>query len=123
MNDLYRLVFVVGALTVGANGLAHAEQLKTMDDVGSALRACWSPPPEARNSSVTLSFSFKRDGSLIGTPRPTAINVPGDEKAKKAFTDAAVAAIKKCVPLELAPSLAQGIGGGVYTMEFTSSDQ
>lgn len=107
-------------LTAGA---VQAAELKSMEEVGAALQACWSPPAGTKSSSVTLSFSFKRDGSLIGTPRATAVNMKGDAKARKAFADTAIEAVQKCTPLQLAPALAQGIGGGVYTMQFTSPDK
>ncbi|MBA8837427.1 hypothetical protein FHW03_000702 [Ochrobactrum sp. RH2CCR150] len=116
MTGLFASVF----LTAGA---VQAAELKSMEEVGAALQACWSPPADTKNSSVTLSFSFKRDGSLIGAPRATAIDVQGDDKARKAFVDTAIQAVQKCTPVQLAPSLAQGIGGGVYTMQFTSPDK
>ncbi|TIT60943.1 MAG: hypothetical protein E5W63_12830, partial [Mesorhizobium sp.] len=75
---------------------------------------------DAGNSTVTLSFSFKRDGTLIGPPRPTAAKVAGDEKARKSFIDTAVAAVKNCTPLNFSPDLAQGIGGNVFTLQFVS---
>jgi len=120
-----KLVSMTGlcASVVLAAGAVQAAELKSMEEVGAALQACWSPPADAKKSSVTLSFSFKRDGSLIGTPRATAIDVQGDDKARKAFVDTAIQAVQKCTPVHLAPSLAQGIGGGVYTMQFTSPDK
>ena len=75
-----------------------------------------------KGSLVTLSFSFKRDGTLIGPPQPTDISVAGDEEAKKRFVDAAIAAVESCVPLEFAPALAAGIGGQVFTMQFATQD-
>ncbi|WP_280992100.1 hypothetical protein [Ochrobactrum sp. 19YEA23] len=111
------------ASVVLAAGAVQAAELKSMEEVGAALQACWSPPAGTKNSSVTLSFSFKHDGSLIGTPRATAIDVQGDDKARKAFVDTAIQAVQKCTPVQLAPSLAQGIGGGVYTMQFSSPDK
>ena len=62
---------------------SNAAALNTMGDVGDAIQACWTPPADAGTASVTLSFSFKRDGTLIGPPRPTAIKVDGDAKAKE----------------------------------------
>ncbi|HHV67520.1 MAG TPA: hypothetical protein GXX48_07735 [Ochrobactrum intermedium] len=109
-------------VTFATAGAVQAQELKTMDDVGSALNACWTAPAGSKNSAVTLSFSFKRNGSLMGPPRPSAINVQGDDKAKKAFVDAAIDAVEKCTPLKLAPSLAEGICGNVFTMQFHSAD-
>ncbi len=116
------LAAVIGGTMIIATVQSRADPLKTMDDVGAALLECWSPPSGTDGAFVTLSFSFKRDGSLIGTPRPTAINVEGDQKAREAFVAAAIAAMDKCLPLEFAPSLAAGIAGRVYTLEFKSPE-
>lgn len=120
MSHLGTLAAITGAALIAMVGQCYGKQLETMDDVGAALEACWTPPAGTGNGSVTLSFSFKRDGSLIGPPRPTAIDVEGDEQARKAFVDAAIAAVQGCVPLEIAPALAGTIAGTVYTMEFRS---
>ena len=101
----------------------QAEPLTTMDDVGAAVMSCWKPPSGVKNSTVTLSFSFKDDGSLIGTPQATYINVAGDEKVRQQFVAAAMDAVDRCTPVELSPALAQGIGGQPFTMEFTSADK
>ncbi len=69
-------------LTFATAGAVQAQELKTMDDVGSALNACWTAPAGSKNSAVTLSFSFKRNGSLMGPPRPSAINVQGMTRRK-----------------------------------------
>ena len=107
----------VAVLTL-ASTRAGAEPLQTMDAVGAALQACWNAPDT--KGAVTLTFSIKRDGSLIGPPKPMAIAVDGDDDARKAFVDAAIAAVQACTPLDLAPALAAGIAGSVYSMQFTS---
>ncbi|PWK70718.1 hypothetical protein [Aminobacter sp. AP02] len=110
----------IAAVWAGALGQALAEPLNTMDEVGAALLNCWSAPPGSQGSSVTLAFSFKRDGTLMGKPRPTAISVNGDEKMRKAFVDAAVAAAQRCTPLSFSPTIASGIAGNVFTLQFAS---
>lgn len=109
----------IGSATCQSN----AASLNTMDDVGAAIQACWTPPADAGNSTVTLSFSFKRNGTLIGPPRPAAINVTGDAKARQSFVDAAIAAVEDCLPLSFSPALAQGIAGNVFTLQFSSPKQ
>jgi hypothetical protein len=100
-----------------------AAPLNTVDEVGAAIRACWSAPTGSKDSFVTLSFSFKRDGTLIGPPRVSGISVAGDADARKQFVDAAIAAVTQCVPLEFAPGLAAGMGGRVLTMQFTAQNE
>jgi hypothetical protein len=96
-----------------------AEPLKTMDDVGRAIDSCWKAPSGLKGT-VTLSFSFKRDGTLIGKPLPTNINVEGDDKARQQFVESAIDALNTCMPLTFSSGLAQGIGGQVFTMPFTA---
>ncbi|WP_352703757.1 hypothetical protein [Mesorhizobium sp. M0598] len=110
-------------MLVGATGQSNAATLNTMPEVGAAIQACWTPPANAGNSTVTLSFSFRRDGTLIGRPKPTAIRVAGEEKTRQAFVDAAVAAVDHCLPLSFSPALAQGIPGKVFTLQFNSPKQ
>ncbi|MGI6855225.1 hypothetical protein [Mesorhizobium sp. 1B3] len=102
---------------------AGAEPLTTMEEVGTKILSCWSPPAGAQNSVVSMRFSFKRDGSLVGPPRPANIDVAGDEDQRKQFIAAAAEAIKHCTPVELAPDLAQGIGGQVFTLQFATGDR
>ena len=118
---IFARLAMAGVLSICAAVEANAEPLKTMDQVGAALSACWTPPPGSANSSVTLSFSFKRDGTLIGPPRPTEIKVAGDEAARKQFVDAAIMALQACLPLDFAPAIADGIAGTVFTMPFGST--
>ena len=116
MARYWAIVGVLLALPLPAN----AASLNTMNEVGVALQACWTPPANSGNSTVTLSFSFKRDGTLIGPPKPTAIKVSGDDKARQAYVDAATAALRNCLPLSFSPTLAQGIPGKVFTLQFNS---
>ena len=113
-----RTIMVASILSIAAEGAHAANTLRNMDEVGAAIRACWSPPAGSRASSVTLSFSFRRDGMLNGRPQPTAIDVPGDSEARRRFVGAAIAALESCTPLHLAPALADNIAGSVFTMPF-----
>ena len=122
MRRFARMLSICAATLFVAMSPLAAAPLNTMDEVGAAIRACWTAPADSKGSFVTLSFSFKRDGTLIGPPQPTDISVAGDEEAKKHFVDAAIAAVESCVPLEFAPALAAGIGGQVFTMQFASQD-
>lgn len=102
---------------------AGAEPLGTMDDVGAKILSCWEPPAGAQNSVVSMRFSFKRDGSLLGPPRAANIDVAGDHDQRKQFIAAATRAIEQCTPVELAPDLAEGIGGRVFTLQFSTGDR
>ncbi|TPW26198.1 hypothetical protein FJU11_15920 [Pararhizobium mangrovi] len=89
-----------------------------MGQIGSALLACWNPPAGSTGALVTLRFSFRRDGSIFGVPRPTGVVYHGQPKARAAFVEAAEDAVRACAPLDLSPALAAGIAGQVFTMTF-----
>src|SRR5215510_14935552 len=60
--------------------------LDSIGDLFAALRSCWSPPPEdsAREGmQMSVRFSFKRSGEMIGAPRVTfaTAGVPADTRA------------------------------------------
>ena len=97
---------------------ASAAPLETVSDIGPALLRCWHPPDAPEGSAVTLRFSFRRDGSLMGAPLVTYVGVEGAPKLKREFADSAVRAIQQCSPLELTPRFAATIGGKVYVMQF-----
>ncbi|RWD61877.1 MAG: hypothetical protein EOS36_16610 [Mesorhizobium sp.] len=122
MRNTARFAAVAGVLLAQLFP-ANAASLNTMNEVGTALQACWTPPADSGTASVTLSFSFKRDGTLIGPPKPTAIKVSGDDKARQAYVDAATAALRNCLPLSFSPALAKGIAGNVFTLQFNSPKQ
>jgi hypothetical protein len=122
MRSLKRNVSYVIALVLLPQA-TYADPLTTMHEVGAAVMSCWKPPSGAKNSTVTLSFSLKSDGSLTGPPQATYVNVAGDEKARQQFVAAAIDAVDRCTPVELSPVLAQGIGGQPLTMEFASADK
>ena len=113
-------ITVAALLWIGAAWQSGAEPLKTMDEVGAAIQACWNPPAGTSGSAVTLRFSFNRDGKLIGPPMATAINVSGDDATRQALVDAATKALEGCAPFSFSPALAAGIGGTVFTMVFAS---
>ncbi len=118
-----RLVISCSAALFFASASTLAQPFTTMDQVGQAIMACWKPPAEVKKSSVTLRFGFKTDGSLLGPPRATFVDVEGSDDVRKQFVGAAISAVESCTPVELAPDLAEGIGGQVFTMEFTTPDR
>ncbi|AZO11226.1 MULTISPECIES: hypothetical protein [unclassified Mesorhizobium] len=122
MTSMARILAIAGVMLAPAIPV-NAAPLNTMNEVGTALQACWTPPANSGTASVTLSFSFKRDGTLIGPPKPTAIKVSGDDKARQAYVDAATTALRNCLPLSFSPALAKGIAGNIFTLQFNSPKQ
>jgi hypothetical protein len=114
------MLLVPGALLAVAAS-ASAKPVGSIEEIGAAILPCWHAPAAADGSFVTLSFSFKRDGTLIGPPQPTDVNIPGDAQAKEQFVKAAVSAVEECVPLEFSDEFAAGVAGQVFTLQFAAS--
>ena len=53
------------------------EPVNTILGMFAALRACWAPPPEMHaraGMEMSVRFSFRRDGALVGAPRVTYVS-------------------------------------------------
>ena len=120
MRRFAGLLAISGALLAVQTASAVADPLGNTDEVAAAILACWKPPAGFEGSSVTMTFSFRRDGSIFGHPRPRQIDVVGDERARRRFIYAAIDAVERCAPLDFTPKFAEGIGGKVFTMRFAS---
>jgi hypothetical protein len=123
MKSPKRFLVLLAALVLLPLPAFAVVPLSTMNQVGKAVLACWKPPAGIKNSSVTLSFSFKKDGTLIGPPQSTSIDVQGDDNIRRQFIAAAMDAVEQCTPVQFAPDLAQGIAGQVFSMEFATADR
>jgi len=88
--------------------------LDNIGDLFAALRSCWSPPPAdgAREGmQMSVRFSFKRSGEIIGNPRLTfaTAGVPADTRAT--YLKAINASLAACAPLKFTGGLGGAIAG------------
>src|ERR1700751_1801207 len=98
--------------------------LDKIGDLFAQLRACWSPPPvdQAREGmQMSVRFSFKRSGDLIGPPRMTfaTAGVPADvrETSLKAIN----ASLAGCVPLKFTGGLAGALAGPPIAVRYVDN--
>jgi hypothetical protein len=102
------------AATAGSNSTDASpdRKLDTLTAMFDALRHCWVPPPreEARpGMQMSVRFSFKRSGEIIGTPRVTYASPDAPREVREHYRNAITAALERCTPLPLS----QGLGGAV----------
>lgn len=86
--------------------------LDTIGDLFAAIRSCWMPPPENEAQAgmqMSVKFSFKRDGGLIGQPRLTYVTPGSSEQTRKVYLGAINTSLENCAPL----SLTKGLGGAI----------
>jgi hypothetical protein len=114
----------------GASTPADDHGLNTIREMFATLRACWTPPPktEARHGmEYTIRFAFKRDGSMIATPRRTYSTHEALAATRDVYRAAIDAALARCIPLHFSEGMAQAIAGRPIAIRFvddrTISDQ
>jgi hypothetical protein len=108
------------------SGGAHKPEhdLNTLREVFAALRACWIPPAKdeaRRGMQMSVRFSFKRNGEIIGKPRVTYVSPDAPEKARKVYREAVAAAIARCTPMPFTPGLGGAVAGRPIAIRFTDN--
>lgn len=106
-------------LTVPPEGQAEKyrkpdHDLDTIGDLFAALRACWSPPPldEAREGmQMSVRFSFKRTGEMIGAPRMTFATSGVSADTRTTYLKAINASLDACLPLNFTGGLGGALAG------------
>jgi hypothetical protein len=86
--------------------------LDTIADLFAALRSCWIPPANdgARaGMQMSVRFSFKRDGDLIGPPRMTYASPDVPAQALDSYRQAIDDSLSHCAPM----SFTKGLGGAI----------
>jgi hypothetical protein len=100
--------------------------LDTIGDLFAALRACWSPPPadSAREGmQMSVRFSFKRSGEMIGPPRVTyaTAGVAGD--VRDTYLKAINASLDACLPLKFTGGLGGALAGRPIAIRYVDNRQ
>jgi len=88
--------------------------LDTIGDLFAELRSCWSPPPPdmAREGmQMSVRFSFKKSGEMIGPPRLTfaTSGVPAD--TRDTYLKAINASLNACIPMKFTNGLGGALAG------------
>ena len=88
--------------------------LDNIGDLFAALRSCWTPPDvqaSKEGMQMTVQFSFKRSGDMIGPPRVTfaTAGVPAD--VRNTYFKAISASLDACVPMKFTGGLGGALAG------------
>ncbi len=113
---------ILGALLVGA-APAHAASANTLTELWRILGECaklGAVPTSAAGSEVTVVFSLKRDGSLLGQPRISHSRLVGNAGDQRDFIAGSLAAISRCLPIPVTDGLGGAIAGRPLRLRLTS---
>ena len=109
----------------GVSGPASAEDargplLSTLDDLGRhVVRACRDPRLEAAGIAVTVRFSLRADGTLLGRPKVTKVEAPpGVSDPPEVYEREAEAALLTCTPVPITAGLGRALAGRTLLHRF-----
>ncbi|MDP1866617.1 MAG: hypothetical protein Q8L13_09785 [Bradyrhizobium sp.] len=88
--------------------------LDSIGDLFAALRSCWSPPEASsarEGMQMSVRFSFKRSGEIIGSPRVTFATAGAPAEVRATYLKAISASLAACAPLKLTGNLGGAIAG------------
>ena len=117
------LLLVVCGLAAGP---AQAREIETLRDLFVTLRSCWRPPPANRafaDMKVTVRFSLKSNGELIGEPRITFVTPSAPPATADAYREAAISSVYRCLPLPLSTKRGGAVAGRPLALQFTDRRQ
>jgi len=89
--------------------------------MSARLKRCWQPPALPRGSpgmEITVQFTFKRNGSLLGQPRITYETRGVTDGERITYRAAVMQALQRCVPIPFTSSMGEAIAGHPMTIRF-----
>jgi hypothetical protein len=99
-------------------------ELDNIGDLFAALRSCWTPPhgDDAREGmQMTVRFSFKRDGDMIGPPRITFATVGTPADVRDTYFKAISDSLQHCVPLNFTGGLGGAVAGRPIAIRYVDN--
>ncbi|MEZ5819857.1 MAG: hypothetical protein AB7I42_03355 [Bradyrhizobium sp.] len=98
--------------------------LGTIADLFAALRACWSPPPEAaarEGMQMSVRFSFRRTGEMIAAPRMTFATAGASSDTRATYLKAINASLDACLPLKFTDGLGGALAGRPIAIRYVDN--
>jgi hypothetical protein len=98
--------------------------LDTIGDLFAALRACWTPPPAdgaRQGMQMSVRFSFKRSGEMIGAPRLTFATAGASADVRASYLKAINASLDACLPLKFTGGLGGALAGRPIAIRYVDN--
>jgi hypothetical protein len=116
------ILAAVGFSLVIAPSLAKASNspANTLRELFAELNRCMITPKGNIGSELTIVFSLRRDGALLGKPKITFAKLPGDASDQRKFAEALASYFDKCLPITITDGLGGAIAGRPLSMRFVT---
>ena len=101
-------------------------QINTIRELFTAIHRCWTPPSadhQFAEMEVTVRFSLKSTGELLGEPRITFVTPGVPQATANAYRDSVVTSLNHCLPLPLSAALGGAIAGTPLAIRFIDHRQ
>jgi hypothetical protein len=98
--------------------------LDNIGDLFAALRSCWTPPSAdtaKQGMQMTVRFSFKRTGDMIGPPRVTYATAGVPPDIRDTYFKAINASLDACVPLKFTDDLGGALAGRPIAIRYVDN--
>lgn len=103
----------------GGRACRSPDPINTLRETWEALYACWQPPTGSQGMEITLVFSLRRDGTLIGKPRATWSKLSGSSDDQRAFVASVLSALSEALPLPLTDAMGGAVAGRPLALRFS----
>lgn len=101
--------------------MAAEAPANTLGELNNQIHACLKIPSTPEGGDMTLLFSIKRDGSLLGKPRIVFIKNQIIPRYLAQFINAISEAMKGCFPLKITEGLGSILAGKPIRYRITQS--
>jgi hypothetical protein len=98
--------------------------LDTIGDLFAELRSCWSPPPPAagrEGMQMSVRFSFKKSGEMIGPPRVTFATSGVAPDTRETYLKAINSSLDACIPLKFTDGLGGALAGRPIAIRYVDN--
>ena len=98
--------------------------LDSIADLFAELRSCWSPPPPDvahQGMQVSVRFSFKKSGEMIGPPRVTFATAGVPTDTRDTYLKAINASLDACMPLKFTNGLGGALAGRPVAIRYVDN--
>jgi hypothetical protein len=98
--------------------------LDTIGDLFAELRSCWSPPDAdsaQEGMQMTVRFSFKRSGEMIGAPRLTFATQGAPADLRATYLKAINNSLDACLPMKFTDDLGGALAGRPIAIRYVDN--
>ena len=98
--------------------------LNNIGDLFAQLRSCWTPPQAdtaKEGMQMTVRFSFKRSGEMMGAPRMTYFTEGASADTRATYLKAINASLDACMPLKFTGDLGGALAGRPIAIRYVDN--